>query len=96
MNPTRNFETQCTHAEFLEGLPKACGNRPYEIIGNKVIVHDADRQIRITIHDEPVRKLGSLALPMEDVEFEFIDFTENEADEFMKVYRMHSMRAGGG
>jgi hypothetical protein len=96
MNPSRVIETQCTHAEFLQELPKACGNRPYEIIDNKVIVHDADKQIQITIHDEPVRHLGSLALPMEKVEFEFINFTESEADEFMKDYRKHSTRVGGG
>ena len=65
MNPTRMIETQCTHAEFLRELPKACGNRPYEIIDNKVIVHDADKQILITIHDEPIRHLASLSLPME-------------------------------
>ena len=96
MNPTRMLETQSTHAEFLQGLPKACGNRPYEIIDNKVIVHDANKQVHITIHDEPVRHLGSLDLPMEKATFEFIDYTEDEADKFMKEYRMHSMRAGGG
>ena len=95
MNTTRMIETQCTHAEFLRELPKACGNRPYEIIDNKVIVHDADKQIRITIHDEPIRHLASLSLPMEKATFEFIDFTESEADEFMKEYEMHSMRGGG-
>ena len=96
MNPTRMIETQCTHAEFLRELPKACSNRPYEIIDNKVIVHDADKQIQITIHDEPIRHLGSLNLPMEKVTFEFIDFTESEADEFMNEYLKHSMRGGGG
>ena len=96
MNPTRMIEAQCTHAEFLQELPKACGNRPYEIIDDKVIVHDADKQIQITIHHEPIRHLGSLNLPMEKATFEFIDFTESEADEFMKEYRMNSIRVGGG
>jgi hypothetical protein len=96
MNPSRVIETQCTHAQFLQELPKACGNRPYEIIDNTVIVHDADKQIRITVHDESIRHLGSLTLPMEKATFEFIGFTESEADEFMKEYRMHSVRVGGG
>ena len=40
--------------------------------------------------------LGSLDLPMEKATFEFIDYTEDEADEFMKDYRKHSTRVGGG
>ncbi len=62
MTPTYRLEMQCTHAEFLRELLGACGNRPYEIIGNKVIVYDGDREIRFQIRDEPIRNLGSLAL----------------------------------
>lgn len=96
MSPTRTIETQCSHAEFLSSLPAACGNRPYEIIGNEVIVHDGDRRVRIDVHDEPVRHLGSLALPMERVHFAFEGYDEAEADAFMEAYRRHTFRAGGG
>ena len=96
MKPSRTIETQCTHAEFMASLPKACGNRPYEIIDNKVIVHDGKRQIRIEVHDEPIRHLGSLELPMERARFDFDGYNEKEADTFMSAYRVHSFRAGGG
>lgn len=96
MNPIRQLETQCTHAEFMAALPKACGNRPYEIIDNQVIVHDKNRQIRITVHDQPIRHLGSLNLPMEKIEFVFDRYTEDQADTFMSEYRKHTMRTGGG
>lgn len=96
MSPTRTIETQCTHAEFMQSLPKACGERPYEIVDNHVMVYDKDRQIRITVHDEPIRHLGSLSLPMESAEFFFQNYSEEEADEFMKIYRQHTFRAGGG
>ncbi len=95
VNPIRTIETQCSHAEFMQSLPKACGNRPYEIIDNQVIVHDKYKKIRIIVHDEPIRHLGSLDLPMEKAEFVFEDYSEEQADAFMHVYRQHSFRGGG-
>ena len=74
MTPTYKLEMQCTHAEFLRELPAACGNRPYEIIDDKVIVYEGDRKINFQIRDEPIRHLGSLALPMEDITITFEDF----------------------
>lgn len=96
MNPTRQIEAQCTHAEFYRNLPGAVDYRPFEIIDNRVIVHDDNRTINITVHDEPVRKLGSLKLPMEKIQFEFEGFTDEAADAFMEDYREHTFRAGGG
>jgi hypothetical protein len=96
MKPVRTLETQTTHADFMSTLPRACSNRPYEIIDNQVIVHDGDKQIRIRIHDEPIRHLGSLDLPMEEIEFTFDGHSEDEADQFMSEYRKHTFRAGGG
>jgi len=95
MNPVRKMEMQCTHAEFLRELPFACGNRPYELIGERVIVHENDREIQIRIRDEPVRHLGSLDLPMEEISFKFIDYTEDEASRFMDEFKKHTLRMGG-
>jgi len=89
------LEMQCTHAEFLRELPAACGNRPYEIIGNEVIVHDGTRKVRIKIHDEPIRHLGSLDLPMEEITLTFDDFSDAAAEQFMRDFRRGSQREGG-
>jgi hypothetical protein len=95
MTPTYRLEMQCTHAEFLRELPGACGNRPYEIIDNRVIVYDGDREIRFQIRDEPIRKLGSLALPMETITVTFVDFSNEEAEGFMNEFRKGIQREGG-
>ena len=95
MNPVRKIEMQCTHGEFLRELPLACGNRPYELIGERIVVHEKDREIQIRIREEPIRHLGSLDLPMEEISFKFIDYTEDEANKFMDEFRMHTMRMGG-
>lgn len=92
----RQIETQCTHAEFFRNLPIAISNRPFEVIGNRVVVYDKDRQIDITVSDEPIKKLGSLELPMEKIVFEFSGYSDGEADNFMETYRKHAMRCGGG
>lgn len=94
MNPVRKLEMQCTHAEFLRELPLACGKRPYEIIGERVIIRDGEREIQVKIHDEPIRHLGSLDLPMEEISLKFVDYTEEEADEFMDEFRRHVLRGG--
>ena len=96
MNPVRTVETQTTHASFMSSLPSVCANRPYEIIDYQVLVHDGTRQIRIKFHDEPIRHLGSLDLPMEKLVLIFDGYTEDEADQFMRDFRTHSFRAGGG
>lgn len=95
MTPTYTLEMQCTHAEFLRELPAACGNRPYEIINNEVIVYDGDRKIRFQIRDEPIRHLGSLALPMEAITVTFVDFNNDEAAGFMSEFRKGIQRVGG-
>ena len=96
MNPSRKVDMQCTHAEFLRELPAAAGKRPYEIIGERVIIHDGGREIQIKLRDEPIRHLGSLDLPMESVTLKFIDYSKAEADRFMKEFFMHVLRVGGG
>ena len=95
MNPVRKLDMQCTHAEFFRELPAACLNLPYEIIGERVIVHDHGREIHIKIRDEPIRHLGSLALPMEEITLKFIDYTEAEANKFMDDFLKHIVRTGG-
>ena len=96
MHPIRTIETQCSHAEFMQSLPTVLGKRPYEIVDNKVIMYDDGKRVEIVVNDLPLRTLGSLELPMEKVEFNFLDYTESQADTFMEDYRKHNVRCGGG
>ena len=86
MNPVRTIEMDCTHAELLRELPVACGMRPYEIIGERVVVHDGNREVQIKIADRPLRHLGSLNLPVERITFKFVDYQEDEADKFLQDF----------
>jgi hypothetical protein len=95
MAKTYKLEMQCTHAEFLRELPAACGKRPFEIIGNEVIVHDGKRKVRIQIHDEPIHHLGSLDLPMEEITLTFDDFSDKDVERFMTEFKRGIQREGG-
>jgi len=96
MKTVRDIEAQCTHAEFFRNLPNAIDNLPFEVIDNRVIVYDKDRTVNITVYDEPIRKLGSLELPMEKISFEFSGYPDAAADKFMDTYHVHTLRCGGG
>ena len=93
-DPTRIIEVQGTEEKFRELLTSAFEDRPHEVDGNEIRL-GGDKPVRITLHEQPDRQLGSLELPMEKVRFEFPDQSEEEADEFMALYRTHAMRPGG-
>ena len=95
MNPVRTFEMQCTRKEFMRELPFACGARDYEMIGERIIVHENGREVHIEAHDEPIRHLGSLDLPMEKVTLRFNDYSEEEADKFLQDFMRPILRCGG-
>ena len=92
--PERIIEVQGTEEKFRDLLTEAFADRPQEVEGNEIRL-GGDKPVRITLHDQPDRHLGSLDLPMEKVRFEFPDQSEADADAFMETYREHAMRPGG-
>jgi hypothetical protein len=86
---------QLQREEFLRELPRAVGNLEHQVAGNKVTVKDGDRRVEITLTDEGERHLGSLNLPMERIDFEFIGYTQEEIDAFMERFDQHTLREGG-
>lgn len=88
-------EMQLNRDDFLRELPAAVDQRAHEVVGNKVIVKDGDRRVEITLYDEGVRDMGSLHLPMEQVQFEFIGYSQEEVNAFMKRFDYHMLRMGG-
>ena len=93
-DPERVIEVQATEEKFKELLTSAFEDRPHEIDGNEIRL-GGDKEVIITLHEQPDRQLGSLDLPMEKVRFSFPGQSEEEADAFMETYRTHAMRPGG-
>lgn len=95
MNATRTLEMQCTRSEFLRELRLACGKRPFEIVGERIIISENGREILVESRTEPVRHCGSLKLPMEEITLRFDDYSEEDVDKFLDDFRRHVFRCGG-
>lgn len=93
-HPVRVVEVQTTEEKFKALLGDAFADRPQEVDEDEIRL-GGEKPVRITLHEQPDRKLGSLELPMEKVRFEFPEQSEEEADAFMETYRTHAMRPGG-
>jgi len=68
----------------------------YEIRGNSVLGHSDQGTVVINLTYEGERHLGSLDLPLTQVEIMCIGYTDEQADSFLKHYDAAMFRAGGG
>ncbi len=91
----RVIDVQITERHMKELLESAFSDMPHETDGDTMHLKGDGKSVRIELHEQPHRHLGSLDLPMEQVRFEFDGYSESEADEFMEHYRTAAMRTGG-
>ena len=96
MSFTQTHETQATLKECLRELTHAIGSHDFEVTGDKIVVRDEGKRVVMDLIYEGDRRLGSLELPMMRINFEFVGYTKDEMDAFMKRLSAHLMRAGGG
>ena len=94
-SPVRVIEVQMTEEHFKDMLTSAFSDTPHEVDGDVIRIRDGERNVRVELHEQPNRQLGSLDLPMEQVRFEFDGYSEEQADDFMERYRTAAMRTGG-
>ena len=95
MSFKQSHEMQGTLEECLRNLAHALGHCNYEVHGNEVIVRDHGRRLVIELVYEGDRHLGSLKLPMTQLNYEYIGYTKDEMDAFMQHLTLHMMREGG-
>ena len=88
-------EMGITRKEFLRSLSAALGGQIYHVENNELVVADAGRRIRITLLEQPERRLGSLQLPRLVTEFTLSGYSEDEAQALMSHLDTHFQRGGG-
>jgi hypothetical protein len=88
-------EVQWSLKEGLRELTLALGHLNYEVTGNQIVVRDHGRRLVIDLVYEGERHLGSLDLPMTEINYEFIGYTKPEMDAFMEHLNLYVMRMGG-
>lgn len=95
MSFKKTQEVQWTIKEGLRELTHVLSHLNYEVTGNQIIARDGGKRLVIDLVYEGERHLGSLNLPMTQVNYEFIGYTQEEMDKFMVHLKQHEMRMGG-
>lgn len=89
-------EVQTTVLAYLKEIPGALGAMDYETRCNRVIAHSKEGTVIIDLAHEGERHLGTLDLPMTQVEITCVGSTNEQADAFLKHYDNAMLREGGG
>jgi len=84
-----------THAEFLRLLPKAVDGALLRVKGNRIIVDDGARRLRIEIGLESERRLGNFRLPVTPVSLAFAGYSEAEVEAALERFRRVFQKGGG-
>jgi hypothetical protein len=88
-------KVQSTRDEFLRQLPDAIGNAAYRVQGDQIVVGSGAKVVKIQLTDLGIEDIGSLHLPMQQVDFSFEAMSDAEIDAFMTNWDEHKMRMGG-
>jgi hypothetical protein len=97
-NPDR-FQVQremtITHTDFFRILPKAINHQEYVMTDNQISVSVPMGSIKIKLSPEKHRVIGSLRLPVTNVEIEFDGFSVQQTEQFFQQFDL-SFHKGGG
>lgn len=79
-------------------LPEALGDRPGRALGDGRFEFHDDESRRIELDVTPVqdKELGSLELPMLQVDFVFEGYEAEEVERIMDHFDTYTLRVGGG
>jgi hypothetical protein len=86
---------QLTREEFLRQLPDAIGDMSFRDEGNEIVIGDSTKSVRIKLADLGTEDIGSLHLPMQQVDFRFQNMATGEIESFMTRWDEHKLRMGG-
>jgi hypothetical protein len=83
-----------TRAEFLRLLPKAVVG-DIDVDGRVIQVSGGDRQLRIDLSEESVRRLGNFRLPVTHVRLTFTGYSDAERDAALMRFWQTYQKGGG-
>ncbi len=88
-------KVQLTREEFLRQLPDAAGAMSHHMDGDQIVIEQDEKRIRINLVDLGIEELGSLDLPMQQVNFSFENMGTADIETFMTRWDEHKLRMGG-
>ncbi len=84
-----------SHAEFFRALPKALVGYDYAIAGELITVTLAGGKIEIRLGREQERRIAMLRLPRTQVDFRFVDLSDEQVSGFLQRFDRSFQRGGG-
>jgi hypothetical protein len=88
-------EMGCTRGEFLRWLPGASRYAPIVLNGDVHRVLLDDGAVEISIAELPSRRIASIALPVLEVRFRFVDMDAAARKAFLEYFDHYTRRGGG-
>ena len=88
-------EMGLSRKEFFRTLPAVVENLPSKIEENRITIGWSQGSVVIDLGPETDRKLGSLALPTMNVEFQFIGLNPSDREGFLAHFDRYFQRGGG-
>ena len=85
----------CTRAEFIDWVPGAIRQAPFQIDGDLVTVITHGGRVQILLEEKPPRRIGLLALPVLGVTFSFRGLDKPKLDDFLDHFDLYTRRGGG-
>ena len=86
-------EMGITRRDFVRLLPRAVGHDDFELVGDTISLVDHTKKLEITLSEESVRRIASVALPVTVVRFAFTGYHDAAAE--MAHIDFHFQRGGG-
>lgn len=84
-----------TRAEFLQLLPAALCGYAYTQDDNHIHVTLEGKSLRITLGEEQVRRIATLALPYIGVTFAYPGVEEADFQTFLRQFDLYYRKGGG-
>ena len=88
-------EMGCTRQEFLRWLPGATRHAPVVLNGDLHRVLLDGGTVEISIAELPLRRIGSIILPVLEVCFRFVDMDAAARAAFLGYFDYYTRRGGG-
>jgi hypothetical protein len=85
----------CTRAEFMSWLPGATRQAPLQIDGDVVTISAQGGSVQITLKEKLPRRIGSVALPVLEINFCFCGLDDMTRDAFLAYFDLYTRRGGG-
>ena len=84
-----------TQVEFFRTLPSVVTGPSLKVGNGEALIADGHRKLVIRSSNTRKRMIGSLQLPVTDIEFLFFGYSKAEATEFMARVDLYFRRGGG-